>query len=121
MQHYEGREQAQRRGAHLRQHAHGKRSPLPAHAQSRLDSFLKDFDVLLKFAGKELAHLGVDPLHIGDQQQQAAQATDGGVNRGNHGLLLEGASSPREINPAGSRNCLRSRSSRRAMRPLSRS
>ena len=97
------------------------RGPLPAHAQPRLDFLLKDFDVLLKFSGKELAHLGIDPLHIGDQQQQAAQATDGGVNHGNHGSLLERALSPREINPAGSRNCLRSRSSRRAMRPLSRS
>ena len=57
----------------LRQHRHGERSSLAAHMQPRFDVLLVGVDVLLELARQELAHLGVQAIHVGDQRQQRHQ------------------------------------------------
>ena len=47
-------------------------------AQARFHLLLIGVDVFLKFARQEFAHLGVQPVHIGDQRQQRQQETAAG-------------------------------------------
>jgi hypothetical protein len=52
----------------LCQHRRGERQPVMRQAQARLNFLLPIIDVVLKFARKKLAHLGVKPVHIRRQR-----------------------------------------------------
>ena len=59
--------------AELRQHGHGERGAFAADMQTRLDPFLINVDVFLELARQELAHLGMQAVHIGDEGEQPHQ------------------------------------------------
>ncbi len=71
-------------GSELLQHSHGESSAVAADTQARFDFVLERFNVLLKFARKELTRFGVDPFDIRDKSQQAEQNQQGDAEGGIH-------------------------------------
>ena len=127
----------------LHQDRHRERGPRPARHQPGFDFLLEGIDIVLELARKKLPDLGIDAVDVGDQSKKANQQqqrrSDGVVHCARlREAELEEASlrelrgrslrTPRfkifdvlyrSINPTGNPNCLRKRSSRRAIVPLS--
>ena len=108
-------------GRELRQNGHRQRRTLPTHAQPGLDFLLEDINVVLEFPGEEFADLCIKAIDVGEESEQAKEGKNRARDGVAHRLLLGADWLFRSINPTGRRNCRRSRSSLRAIRPLSRS
>ena len=118
-------------GRKLFQHGHGKHGPRPADLQTRLDLLLENFNVVLEFTRQKLAGLVVKPGDVGGQRQDEDQQKEN--DRGHHWRdlrtaaieeterLLLRVAADRSMSASGRLSSRRRRSSRRAMRPLSRS
>ena len=73
--------EGQRSQGELAQDGGGKRDPLPAETQPRLDLQLPDVDVLLELAGKKLARLRVQPGDVRRERQDDEQKSDRRVRK----------------------------------------
>src|SRR6266481_6963789 len=82
-------EKGDRGGKKLRQYRHRQTGALAGAQQRRFNQLFKGRNVLLKFAAKKLAALGIQPVNIRHQYQQSAENEHHQIN-GNqrHGRLL---------------------------------
>ena len=74
--------EGQRGQGELAQDGGGKRDPIPAEPQPRLNLRLPDVDVFLELAGKKLARLRVQPGDVRRESQDTEQKGDDDCRKG---------------------------------------
>src|SRR5690348_13927085 len=72
----------------LREDGRGEPDVLAAEAESRLDALLPGVDVFLEFAGEELAHFGIETVHVGGQGEDGQQERNDYTASDGHGFRL---------------------------------